>query len=96
MHCKFQVYHDNFHGDCSKTFLVGNVDEQGRKLVEATEICLNEAINTCKPGQSFKSIGNLIEYRAKSLGFIVVPALTGHGIGEYFHGPPDIYHCCKY
>ena len=23
----------------------------------------------------------------------VVPAFIGHGIGSYFHGPPDIYHC---
>ena len=23
----------------------------------------------------------------------VVPAFTGHGIGKYFHGPPDIYPC---
>ena len=25
--------------------------------------------------------------------FSGVPAFTGHGIGSYFHGPPDIYHC---
>ena len=23
----------------------------------------------------------------------MVPAFTGHGIGKYFHGPPDIYPC---
>ena len=39
--------------------------------------------------------GNEIELVARKAGFTVVPCFTGHGIGTYFHGPPDIYHCCK-
>ncbi|XP_018570426.1 methionine aminopeptidase 1D, mitochondrial isoform X2 [Anoplophora glabripennis] len=74
------------------TFLVGNVDSEGKELVRATEICLNEAIEICKPGQYFRAIGAFIEGRAHQLGFRVVPAFIGHGIGHYFHGPPDIYH----
>ena len=38
-------------------------------------------------------IGAAIEKLAKQMGYQVVPAFTGHGIGTYFHGPPDIYHC---
>lgn len=34
----------------------------------------------------------MIEKCARKHGFKVVPAFTGHGIGEYFHGAPDIYH----
>lgn len=37
-----------------------------------------------------------MELVARKAGFTVVPCFTGHGIGSYFHGPPDIYHCCKY
>lgn len=87
------MYYKGFHGDCSKTFLIGNVDEKGKELVKATEYCLNEAISICKPGQLFKNIGLYIEHKASELGFNVVPCFTGHGIGNYFHGPPDIYHC---
>jgi methionine aminopeptidase len=32
------VFLDGFHGDCSKTFLVGNVDARGRKLVEVKSL----------------------------------------------------------
>jgi methionine aminopeptidase len=39
--------------------------------------------------------GNEVELVARKAGFTVVPCFTGHGIGSYFHGPPDIYHCCK-
>lgn len=76
-------------------FLIGDVDEIGRSLVTATEICLNEAIQLCKPGVQFKEIGGFVQYRANQLGYQVVPAFTGHGIGSYFHGPPDIFHISK-
>ena len=34
------VYLDGVHGDCSKTFLVGEVDDDGKRLVSVTEECL--------------------------------------------------------
>lgn len=60
--------------------------------MNATEKCLNEAILICKPGLPFREIGKCISKRAQQLGFTVVPCFIGHGIGSYFHGPPDIYH----
>ena len=38
-------------------------------------------------------IGEAIEHFVSSTRLSVVPAFTGHGIGRYFHGPPDIYPC---
>ena len=35
---------NGFHGDLNETFLVGNVDEAGRKLVEASYQSLSRAI----------------------------------------------------
>ncbi|KAF7284375.1 hypothetical protein GWI33_022162 [Rhynchophorus ferrugineus] len=86
------VYHNGYHGDCSKTFLVGEVDDVGKRLVECTEICLDEGISICRPGTPFCDIGYVIEKKAAEMGYNVIPAFLGHGIGEYFHGPPDIYH----
>ena len=76
----------------SETFLVGNVDEQGQKLVDVTKECLDVAISICQPGRPYNNIGAVIETCARKHGFRVVPAFTGHGIGEFFHGPPDIFH----
>lgn len=91
-----QVFYKGYHGDCSKTLLIGDVDDIGRELVKATELCVYEAITKiCKPGASFWHIGEFVENRAQELGFGVVPAFAGHGIGEYFHGPPDIFHFSK-
>lgn len=40
--------------------------------------------------------GHKVEQVARREKVTVVPCFIGHGIGTYFHGPPDIYHCCKY
>ncbi|XP_050086132.1 methionine aminopeptidase 1D, mitochondrial [Anopheles aquasalis] len=86
------VFLDGFHGDCSKTVLIGNVDERGRYLVESTEGALNEALLCCGPGQPLCVIGKSIEKYATHKGLSVMPAFLGHGIGSYFHGPPHVFH----
>lgn len=87
------VYLNGFHGDCSAMFLVGEVDKDGKALVKATEQSLERAISICRPGEFFCNIGSEVELVARKAGFTVVSCFTGHGIGSYFHGPPDIYHC---
>lgn len=86
------VYLNKCHGDTSRTFLVGNVDDRGKYLVHHNEIALNEAIKICKPGVPFNRIGKTISDYAKSVDLRVVPAFIGHGIGSFFHGPPEIFH----
>ncbi|CAH0727434.1 unnamed protein product, partial [Brenthis ino] len=86
------VFFKGYHGDCSKTFLVGDVDDRGLQLVNVTEECLNQAIQICGPGVPFCDIGFRIYRIAKSYKLTVLPAFVGHGIGKYFHGPPEIFH----
>ncbi|XP_068151248.1 methionine aminopeptidase 1D, mitochondrial [Drosophila tropicalis] len=86
------VYLNGFHGDCSKTYLVGNVDERGRFLVDSTRECLEKCIAICSPGVPFNKIGCLIEKFCQERQLESVAAFIGHGIGNYFHGPPEIYH----
>ncbi|XP_020292192.1 methionine aminopeptidase 1D, mitochondrial isoform X2 [Pseudomyrmex gracilis] len=86
------VYLNGYHGDCSTMFQVGNVDAEGKRLISVTELCLKSAIEICKPDEHFCNIGNVIEKIANKHNFNVIPAFTGHGIGTYFHGPPDIFH----
>uniref|UniRef100_A0A2A4J6L5 Methionine aminopeptidase n=1 Tax=Heliothis virescens TaxID=7102 RepID=A0A2A4J6L5_HELVI len=86
------VFYKGFHGDCSKTFLVGDVDDRGLQLVSVTEDCLDLAIKSCGPGVPFSHIGHRIYKHAKKYGLTVIPSVLGHGIGEYFHGPPEVYH----
>ncbi|CAL1700002.1 unnamed protein product [Somion occarium] len=89
------VYLDGYHGDTSRTFLVGNVDDIGKSLVAVTNEALDAAIQACGPGQPFKGIARAIHNILQSHGsgqWCVSPQFTGHGIGRMFHRPPWILH----
>jgi len=79
------VYKDGHHGDHNKTFLVGDVDEESRLLVERTEKALHRAIKAVKPGREINVIGRVIETYAKRFGYGVVEDFVGHGVGKEFH-----------
>ncbi|XP_053554413.1 methionine aminopeptidase 1D, mitochondrial isoform X2 [Bombina bombina] len=86
------VYYEGYHGDTSETFLVGNVDKRGEKLVEIAKRCRDEAIAACRPGAPFSVIGNTISRISEENDFRVCPYFVGHGIGSFFHGHPEIWH----
>ncbi|XP_044967677.1 methionine aminopeptidase 1B, chloroplastic isoform X2 [Hordeum vulgare subsp. vulgare] len=86
------VYLNGFHGDTSKTFFCGEVDEATKRLVKVTEECMLRGISACKHGVSFKKIGRRISEHAERHGFGVVEQFVGHGVGRVFHSQPIIYH----
>ncbi|VAH51115.1 unnamed protein product [Triticum turgidum subsp. durum] len=86
------VYLNGFHGDTSKTFFCGEVDEAAKRLVKVTEECMLRGISSCKHGVSFKKIGRRISEHAERNGFGVVEQFVGHGVGRVFHSQPIIYH----
>jgi len=73
------------HGDTDATYLVGDVDEESRLLVERTKEAMMRAINAVAPGRPLNVIGRVIESYAKRFGYGVVRDFTGHGIGTSFH-----------
>ena len=83
---------EGYHGDTSKTFLVGNPAPIAQKLVEVTEECLRLGIAEVKPGAKIGDIGAAIQEYAESFGFSVVRDFVGHGISNIFHTAPDIPH----
>ncbi|KAJ3310534.1 Methionine aminopeptidase 1 [Boothiomyces sp. JEL0838] len=89
------VYHDGFHSDLNETYLVGNVDENGVKLVKNARRCLDEAIKLVKPGALYRDLGNTISNIAESEGFSVVRTYCGHGINSLFHAAPNVPHYAK-
>jgi methionyl aminopeptidase len=73
------------HGDTNATFLVGDVDEEARLLVERTREATRRAIKAVAPGRPISVIGRVIESYARRFGYGVVRDFTGHGIGTSFH-----------
>ena len=80
------------HGDTDATFLVGNVDEESRLLVERTQEAMMRAIKAVAPGRPVSVIGRVIESYARRFGYGVVRDFTGHGIGAAFHSGLVIPH----
>jgi methionyl aminopeptidase len=79
------AFKDGVHGDTDATYLVGDVDEESRLLVERTREALHRAIKAVRPGRRLNVIGRVIESYAKRFGYGVVRDFTGHGIGTTFH-----------
>ena len=73
------------HGDTNATFLVGDVDDDARLLVERTKEATRRAIKAVAPGRPISVIGRVIESYARRFGYGVVRDFTGHGIGTAFH-----------
>jgi methionyl aminopeptidase len=73
------------HGDTNATFLVGEVAEDARLLVDRTREATRRAIAAVAPGRPLNVIGRVIESYAKRFGYGVVRDFTGHGIGTSFH-----------
>ena len=55
-----------YHGDLNETFCVGNVDEDGRKLVKTAFTCLQEALAMVKPGTLYRDLGTKIHKTASA------------------------------
>jgi methionyl aminopeptidase len=79
------AYVDGVHGDTNKTYLVGDVDEESRLLVERTHEATTRAIRAVRPGRQINVIGRVIEAYARRFGYGVVRDFTGHGVGPAFH-----------
>ncbi|MFT4186447.1 MAG: type I methionyl aminopeptidase [Micrococcaceae bacterium] len=79
------AYKNKVHGDTNATFLVGNVVEESKLLVERTHEATRRAIKAVRPGRPFNVIGRVIESYAKRFNYGVVRDFTGHGVGPAFH-----------
>ncbi len=81
---------NGFHGDACRTFLIGNVSEEKRRLVKVTEECFFKAIEGLQAGVPLFDIGHKVQTHAEANGYGVVRALTGHGIGREMHEDPAV------
>jgi len=86
------AYIGGVHGDTNKTYLVGEVDEASRLLVERTHEAMMRGIKAVRPGRRVNVIGRVIESYARRFGYGDVREFTGHGIGTAFHSGLVIPH----
>jgi len=83
---------DGYFGDASRMFIIGEIPDSTRELVEETKKCLELGIAQVRPGGRTGDIGHAIQNHAESLGYSVVRDFCGHGVGVEFHEAPQILH----
>lgn len=89
------AYKNGFHGDGARTFCIGAVSEEKRKLVRVAEECFYKGIEGLKAGTPLYDIGYRVQQHAEANGFSVIRAYTGHGIGKEMHEDPSVPNCGK-
>ncbi|MBR3966001.1 MAG: type I methionyl aminopeptidase [Clostridia bacterium] len=84
------AFFHGFHGDSARTFPVGNISDEAKRLIEATKHCFECGFEQVKEGNRVGDIGNAVESCAKSYGYSVVRKYIGHGVGRDVHEAPDV------
>lgn len=84
------AYYKGYHGDCAATYIVGDADEEAKRLVEVTKQSFFEGIAVIGEGTRLGDIGHAIQSYVESNGFSVVRDYIGHGIGKNLHEDPEI------
>lgn len=85
------VTKDGYVADAARTFLIGNVKPNARRLVEVTEESFWHAVNLyAKPGEHLSNISHAIESYSLKHGYTLTSDFTGHGVGRKLHEPPAI------
>ena len=81
---------NGYHGDAARTFLVGSVSPEKKRLVEVTKECFFKGIENLMVGSTLGDIGGAIQEHAESNGYSVVREMVGHGIGKRLHEDPNV------
>ena len=84
------AYKNGFHGDCARTYIVGEVSETTKRLVDITKQAFFEGIKFAKKGNRLGDISHSIGSFVEKNGYSVVKEFQGHGIGAQMHEDPGI------
>lgn len=84
-----------YYSDSSRMFMIGEVHEEMKRLVDVTKECVEKALEQVKPWEYLGNIGQAINDHATENGYTVVKEIGGHGIGLEFHEEPWVSHVSK-
>lgn len=84
------VLYKGYYGDAARTFAVGEIGAEAKRLLKVTEEALRLAVVQVRPGARLQDIGYTVQRHAESHGFSVVREFTGHGVGTSLHEDPQV------
>ena len=83
---------DEWHGDTSRMFPVGKINNKAQKLIDCTYEAMMNGIEAVSPNAYLGDIGAKIQLIAENQNYSVVRDFCGHGLGKVFHEYPNILH----
>ena len=86
----YVLSYKGYHADATRTYIIGEVSDEVKALVENTKKAFYAGVSVVKEGARVRDISRAIEAYAHAHGLSVVEELTGHGIGTDMHEDPDI------
>ena len=81
---------DGYVGDCAATFIVGDGDEEAKRLIAVTRQSFFEGIKYAREGYRISDISHAIQEYVEANGFSVVREYVGHGVGAKMHEDPEV------
>lgn len=69
-------------------FMIGNVSEEKRRLVQVAKECVELGLKEVKPWGFLGDMAQAVNDHAKKNGYQVVRDIGGHGVGLEFHEEP--------
>ena len=84
------LIYKGYHSDAARTYAVGEVSPQARKLMDVTRECFFEGLKAARAGNHLNDISKAIGAHAAKYHYGIVRDLVGHGIGTHLHEDPQI------
>lgn len=81
---------EGFYSDATRSFPVGEIGEEPKRLMRVTKEALDLAIDKARPGNHLSDLSHAVQMHAEQHGYSVVRVLVGHGIGRRLHEEPQI------
>lgn len=82
--------HNEIIVDAAITVPVGEISDETKKLLLATEEALSAGVAAATPGNHVGDISHAIQEVIENAGYKVVKELGGHGVGDLVHEEPFI------
>ncbi|HWU43850.1 MAG TPA: type I methionyl aminopeptidase, partial [Bdellovibrio sp.] len=81
---------DGFFGDTSKMYMIGDVSDDAKDLVETAMLARDKGIEAITPNGFTGDIGFEINKFVTRKGYSTVKEIGGHGVGRKFHEEPFV------
>ncbi|HEY8423024.1 MAG TPA: type I methionyl aminopeptidase [Thermoclostridium sp.] len=82
--------YEGYHGDAARTYEVGVVSPEARRLITVTRESFYKGIEMAKEGMRIRDISRAIQQYVEGNGYSIVRDFVGHGIGTEMHEEPQI------